>query len=193
MKTIQLGNTDLTVTRYCQGTAFRHLPRHADEPLAERVLRHCLDRGVTFFDSAYAYGWGGAEELLGKVVHGRRDLVVICTKVPPTNPPEVEENPGTHTHFTLAYLQEQLDAALGRLGTDYVDIYSISPTPKHPPGSYVRRWIGSCSLARRDTGVVQPRTQRRRRVLGNRQSIGLRAPVRARGLLQYRRRLFSQD
>ncbi len=133
MKTIQLGNTDLTVTRYCQGTAFRHLPRHADEPMAERVLRHCLDRGVTFFDSAYAYGWGGAEELLGKVLEGRRDQVVICTKVPPTHPPKAEGEPGTPTHYTQTYLTEQLDAALGRLRTDHIDVYLLhQPDPETP-------------------------------------------------------------
>ncbi len=133
LPTIQLGNTDLTVTRYCQGTAFRHLPRRSNEPVAERVLRHCLDRGVTFFDSAYAYGWGGAEELLGKVVQGRRDQVVICTKVPPTRPPETEDAPGTPTRYSLPYLTEQLDAALRRLKTDYVDLYLLhQPDGKTP-------------------------------------------------------------
>ena len=58
---VRLGQTDLTVTRYCQGTAFRHLERNAHDPRAERVLRHCLDAGVNFFDSAQEYGWGGAE------------------------------------------------------------------------------------------------------------------------------------
>jgi len=37
------------------------------------VLHYCLDRGVNFFDSAYAYGWGRAEEALGKAIEGRRD------------------------------------------------------------------------------------------------------------------------
>ena len=52
MDNVPLGRTDLWVTRYCQGTAFRHLGRHADDPMAEAVLRHALDAGVNFFDSA---------------------------------------------------------------------------------------------------------------------------------------------
>ena len=137
MKTTQLGQTDLQVTRYCQGTAFRHLPRHSDVPVAERVLRHCLDRGVNFFDSAYAYGWGGAEELLGKVVQGCRDQVVICTKVPPTLPPREKDTPGTPTPFTQPYLTEQLDAALGRLRTDYVDLYLLHQPDHETPAEEI--------------------------------------------------------
>ena len=60
---VRFGTTDLLVSRLCQGTAFRNLARHADEPQAQVVLHHCLDRGVNFFDSAIAYGWGGAEAL----------------------------------------------------------------------------------------------------------------------------------
>ena len=55
-ETIPFGHTDLRVTRLCQGTAFRHLPR-ATDPAALDVLRHSLERGVTFFDTAQAYGW----------------------------------------------------------------------------------------------------------------------------------------
>ena len=56
---VPFGHTDLLVTRLCQGTAFRHLPR-ADSPEGLAVLHHCLDQGINFFDSAQAYGWGGA-------------------------------------------------------------------------------------------------------------------------------------
>lgn len=73
---VRLGRTDLMVTRYCQGTAFRHLERNARHPRAERVLRHCLDVGVNFFDSAQEYGWGASEELLGSVLAGRREGAV---------------------------------------------------------------------------------------------------------------------
>ena len=122
---MRLGQTDLEVTRYCQGTAFRHLERHAADPEAEKVLRHCLDVGVNFFDSAHAYGWGGAEELLGKVLVGRRSQAVVCTKVPASCPPEREGVPGASVQFTEEYLMVQLEAALKRLRTDYVDVYLL--------------------------------------------------------------------
>src|SRR5438309_1926715 len=75
---LRFGHTDLSVSRLCQGTAFRQLPR-TDNPEARRVLYRCLDEGINFFDTAEAYGWGGSETLLGRVVAGRRDKVVICT------------------------------------------------------------------------------------------------------------------
>lgn len=125
ISTVQLGQTGLQVTRYCQGTAFRHLGRQADDPMAERVLRHCLDVGVNFFDAAYAYGWGGAEELLGKVLEGRRDSAVLCTKAPASYPPDREGAPGASAQFTQTYLTSQLEGALKRLRTDYVDLYLL--------------------------------------------------------------------
>jgi len=125
LDTVLLGRTDLRVTRYCQGTAFRHLGRHADDPMAETVLRHVLDAGVNFFDSAHAYGWGGSEQLLGKVLEGMRDDVVICTKVPPSLKPVKENEAGSTATFTLSYLTNQLDAGLKRLRTDYIDLYLL--------------------------------------------------------------------
>ena len=77
---LRFGTTDLFVTRLCQGTAFRNMTRESANAEGESVLRHCLDAGVNFFDSSIAYGWGGAEQLLGKAIAGRRDQAVICTK-----------------------------------------------------------------------------------------------------------------
>ena len=104
--TVRIGRTDLQVTRFCQGTAFRHLQRHSEDPMAEMVLRYCLDIGVNFFDSAHAYGWGGSEELLGKVLDGRREQAVVCTKVPASLHPEEEGEPG------------QTGPVLGRVSND---------------------------------------------------------------------------
>ena len=77
---VPFGQTDLQVSPLCQGTAFRHLPR-ADSPEGLAVLRHCLDQGGNFFDSAQAYGWGGGEEVLGRAIAGRRDEVRLLTKI----------------------------------------------------------------------------------------------------------------
>ena len=71
LPTVLFGSSDLRVTRLCQGTAFRTLEREAGDRQAEVVLRHCLDVGVQFFDSSNAYGWGGAERLLGQALRGR--------------------------------------------------------------------------------------------------------------------------
>ena len=91
---VRFGQTDLHVSRLCQGTAFRNMPRAADNLMGLRVLQYCVDVGVNFFDSSNAYGWGGAEKTLGKAISGRRDQVVICTKVAASYAPEKEGSPG---------------------------------------------------------------------------------------------------
>ena len=133
---VRFGQTDLHVSRLCQGTAFRHLPR-ADDPRGLQVLHHCLDRGVNFFDSAQAYGWGGAEQVLGKAIAGRRDQVIICTKVPPTHKPEREGDPGKPARFTRDYLFQQVEGSLQRLGTDYLDLYLLHQPDKVTPAAEI--------------------------------------------------------
>ena len=129
---VRFGRTDLFVTRLCQGTAFRHLPR-TEDPRALEVLHRCLDLGINFFDSATAYGWGGAEKARGKATAGRRSDLVICTKIIPSYPPEREGEPGQSAHFTRAFLCEQLEASLRRLGTDYVDLYMLHQPDAETP------------------------------------------------------------
>lgn len=133
---VRFGATDLSVTRLCQGTAFRHLPR-ATNPAALDVLRHSLERGVTFFDTAQAYGWGGAEEVLGEAIRGRRDQVVICTKVPAILPPAADGGPSGPARFTPEYLRDQLEASLRRLGTDRVDLYLLHQPDNHTPAGEI--------------------------------------------------------
>lgn len=130
---VPFGQTDLRVSRLCQGTAFRHLPR-ADNPESLAVLHHCLDQGVNFFDSAQAYGWGGAEQVLGRAIAGRRDEVVICTKVPASLAPNSHGEPGAPVHYTRAHLTDRLEESLRRLQTDYVDLYLLHHRdPDTPP------------------------------------------------------------
>lgn len=124
------GQTDLRVSRLCQGTAFRDLPR-ADDPRALRVLRYAMERGINFFDTASAYGWGGAETMLGTAIAGRREELVLCTKVPASLPPAREGEAGAPTRYSRAYLHQQLEASLGRLRTDYVDLYLLHHVDPH--------------------------------------------------------------
>lgn len=123
------GSTDLQVSRLCQGTAFRSMPRE-EQPRGVQVLEHCLEVGVNFFDSAIAYGWGGAESCLGRAIAGRRDQAVICTKVPSSQPPPEVGGSGVTEAYTGAYLTDQLEGSLRRLGTDYVDLFLLHHTEK---------------------------------------------------------------
>ena len=134
---VRFGTTDLYVSRLCQGTAFRHLHRAADDPQGQRVLRRCLDVGVNFFDSSNAYGWGGAEEALGKAVRGHRDEVVICSKVAASHRPEREGAAGRPARFTHDFLVQQVDGSLRRLGMDYLDLYLLHQPDGVTPGAEI--------------------------------------------------------
>ncbi len=129
---VRFGQTDLYVSRLCQGTAFRNMPRTVDT-MGLLVLQHCIDVGVNFFDSSNAYGWGGAEENLGKAIAGRRDQVVICTKVAASYAPEKESSPGKPARFTRDFLFEQAEGSLKRLQTDYIDLYLLHQPDKVTP------------------------------------------------------------
>lgn len=126
---VQFGQTDLHVTRYCQGTAFRQLPRD-DNTAARNVLYRCLDVGINFFDSAEAYGWGGSETVLGRVIEGRRDEIVICTKATPNYQPVKDPDSnkfsvGEKASFTRDVLISKCEGSLRRLGTDYIDLFLL--------------------------------------------------------------------
>jgi predicted aldo/keto reductase-like oxidoreductase len=75
------------------------------------VVRHALDRGITYFDSAEGYTRGASEETLGEALAGRRDEVLLTSKT--------KCGVGTRR----ADLFEALEGSLGRLRTDHVDVY----------------------------------------------------------------------
>jgi predicted aldo/keto reductase-like oxidoreductase len=99
---VRLGRTELKVSDISFGSA-----SSADPDL----VRHALERGVNFFDSAESYRWGGAEEAIGKGVKGRRDKVVLSTKT------------RAGAGDKRADMMKALEGSLRRLQTDYVDIY----------------------------------------------------------------------
>ncbi|MDE2666765.1 MAG: aldo/keto reductase [Acidobacteriota bacterium] len=130
---VQFGHTDLWVSRHCQGTAFRrHLSREGGDVEAHKLIRHCIDIGINFFDSAEGYGMGGSETALGHGVAGRRNEVVIATK---GSPHPAGEKPLV---FTKEILTRKCEASLKRLNTDYIDIYllhapdAITPSSQRP-------------------------------------------------------------
>jgi myo-inositol catabolism protein IolS len=94
----------------------------ADDAESIRVIHRALDLGVTLIDTAEAYGWGHAEEVVGKALAGRRQQAVIATKAAPN-------------HLEPAEAVKALEWSLKRLQTDYVDIYFIHwPNPDVPLG-----------------------------------------------------------
>jgi aryl-alcohol dehydrogenase-like predicted oxidoreductase len=87
---------------------------------AKRMVDHCLDHGLTMFDTADAYSNGVAEQLLGQAIAGKRDKVLISTK----GTFRVGDGPndvGSSRH----HLIDAVHASLRRLGTDYIDVYQL--------------------------------------------------------------------
>jgi len=87
---------------------------------AKRLVSICLDAGVTMFDSADGYSDGMAEEILGKAIAGQRDQVLISTKATF----RVGEGPNDVGSSRL-HLVRAIEAALKRLGTDYIDLFQL--------------------------------------------------------------------
>ncbi|HEX4308586.1 MAG TPA: aldo/keto reductase [Acidobacteriaceae bacterium] len=87
---------------------------------ARRMVDLCLDAGINLFDTANGYSNGLAEEILGKAIQGKRDQLLISTKVffPMADGPN---DLGTSRQHIL----QQVDASLRRLGTDHIDIYHL--------------------------------------------------------------------
>jgi 1-deoxyxylulose-5-phosphate synthase len=126
METRTLPHTSLTVSRACLGTmTFGSQTGEAD---AARMVDLCLDRGVNFFDTANVYNQGAAETILGKVLKGRRRNIVLASKVRM----KIEAAP-QETGLSRAAILNAVEATLGRLQTDYLDLYYLhAPDPSVP-------------------------------------------------------------
>ena len=119
---VRFGHTELFVTRLCQGTAFRQNARDPNDAMGQRILHRAIDLGINFFDSSNAYGYGGAEMALGKAIAGKRDKLVIATKVSSAQKPEEGKEPASKA-LSRDYVMTQVEGSLRRLGTDYIDLY----------------------------------------------------------------------
>jgi aryl-alcohol dehydrogenase-like predicted oxidoreductase len=92
----------------------------SDVKEATRLVDVCLEAGLNMFDSADGYSNGMAEEILGQAIKGRRDDVLISTKGSFRRGPGANQIGNSRFHITNA-----VHASLGRLGTDYVDLYQL--------------------------------------------------------------------
>src|SRR6266511_607226 len=126
MDQIRLGSSGLHVSRVCLGMMSygndSDRPWVLDEAGAEPIIRRAVDAGITFFDTADVYSAGASEVATGRIV-GKllsRDEVVIATKV------NGQMTPGPNGRgLSRKHVLSAIDASLGRLGMDYVDLYQI--------------------------------------------------------------------
>ena len=123
----QLGRSGLTVPAFSFGTAtfgggnaFFKEWGDTDAKGATRLVDICLDAGITMFDSADVYSGGLAEDVLGAAIKGRRNKVLISTKAT-FRFSDAPNDVGSSRH----HLTNAVNAALRRLGTDYIDLFQL--------------------------------------------------------------------
>ena len=117
MDYVRLGGTGVRVSRLCLGTAFRG-PQ--DEGVCARVIDRALDLGCNFIDCANFYGQGRSEQIVGQALKGKRDDVVLTTKVWSTMGPGPNDRGLSRFHIL-----REIDRSLERLQTDHVDLYLL--------------------------------------------------------------------
>jgi aryl-alcohol dehydrogenase-like predicted oxidoreductase len=131
---IRLGSSGLHVSRVCLGMMSygndSDRPWVLDEAGAEPIIRRAVEGGITFFDTADVYSQGASEVATGRLV-GKllsRDEMVIATKV------HGQMTPGPNGRgLSRKHILSAIDASLGRLGMDYVDLYQIHRWDKETP------------------------------------------------------------
>lgn len=126
MKTTQLGNTDLQVSRLCLGCMTFGEPdrgRHAwtlPEASSRPLIQQALDAGINFFDTANSYSDGSSEEIVGRALKefARREEIVVATKVyfPLSN---------LSQGLSRKNIMQSIDDSLKRLDMEYVDLLQI--------------------------------------------------------------------
>ncbi|UOQ85252.1 aldo/keto reductase [Gracilibacillus salinarum] len=135
MQYTKLGNTGLDVSRICLGCMGFGDPDRWIHPwvLKEKesrpIIKHALDLGINFFDTANIYSNGASEEVVGKALNdfANRDEIVLATKVHFGN-----DRPNGSGLSRKAIMTE-VDKSLQRLGTDYIDLYQIHRWDYHTP------------------------------------------------------------
>ncbi len=110
LPTRSFGNTGLTPSLIAIGCGNRLYMAYPKEDDAERAVRLGLDLGITYLDTAQAYGDGRSESIVGRAIEGRRDRFVVATKTPAR---------------TADDLLRRFDQSLKRLGTDRLDVLHI--------------------------------------------------------------------
>ena len=126
MKYTKLGQSELTVSRICMGCMGFGDPgqgQHGwtlDEEHSREIIRHGLEWGINFYDTAIAYQSGTSEQYVGRALRdfARRDEVVVATKFLPRTQEEIENGITGQKH-----IERMINKNLKNLGMDYVDLY----------------------------------------------------------------------
>jgi aryl-alcohol dehydrogenase-like predicted oxidoreductase len=126
-----LGNSGLMVS--VVGLGCNNFGRRLDVSQTREVTDAAIEVGITLFDTAETYGGRGrSEEILGEVLAGRRDEVVLATKFG-SQGGDMGYGPAAGAKGGRAYIRRAVEHSLRRLRTDYIDLYQIhNPDPVTP-------------------------------------------------------------
>lgn len=125
-----LGRTGVTVSEVgfgawaIGGNRYGNSYGPTDDATSVKAVERAYDMGCNFYDTADVYGWGHSEELLGKALSGKRDRVVIATKVGGDF-----YHGGVRINFATDYIRFAVEKSLERLRTDYIDLYQLHNPP----------------------------------------------------------------
>lgn len=149
-----LGRAGVKVSPLCLGTMMFGRRGNADHADCIRIIHRALDAGINFVDTANVYSSGESEEIVGEALKGRRDQVVLATKVHGEMGPGPNDRGNSRVHIL-----REVENSLRRLQTDYIDLYQIHrPDPDTPIEETLRaldtlvrdgkvRYIGSSTFA----------------------------------------------
>ncbi|MET8656661.1 aldo/keto reductase [Streptomyces griseus] len=115
-----LGGTGIEVSAHCLGTMMFGSVGNPDHADSVRVIHAALDAGINFVDTADMYSAGESETIVGKALKGRRDDVVLATKV--HFPMGEGPNRGGNSR---RWIVQEVEESLRRLGTDRIDLYQV--------------------------------------------------------------------
>src|SRR3954452_15345541 len=120
MQLRNLGSTGVKVSPLCPGAMMFGDWGNSDHDESIRIIHAALDGGINFIDTADVYSRGESEEIVGKALKGRRDNVVLATKVHGT----MGDDPNEFGN-SRRWIIREVENSLKRLQTDYIDLYQV--------------------------------------------------------------------
>jgi aryl-alcohol dehydrogenase-like predicted oxidoreductase len=115
-----LGTTGITVSHFCLGAMMFGQWGNPDHDECVRIVHAALDAGINFIDTADVYSAGESEEIVAKALAGRREEIVLATKVHGAMGKDANER-GNSRRWIL----REVENSLRRLGTDWIDLYQV--------------------------------------------------------------------
>src|SRR5713101_4071454 len=115
-----LGRTGMQVSPFCLGAMMFGRFGNRDHDDSVRIIHRALDSGINFIDTADVYSQGESEEIVGKALQGRRDDVVLATKVHGQMGEGVNRQGNSRR-----WIRYEVEQSLRRLNTDHIDLYQI--------------------------------------------------------------------